>query len=114
MSQVNDTQEAQAIYDEIAHILTITDQAVAGKMFGMQVIKINGKVFAGFTQNAMAFKLARADHATAMTLSGAKPFDPSGMQRPMKEWVQVPFEHAAQWSQLASAALRYVKSIRKK
>jgi hypothetical protein len=32
-----------------------------------------------------------------------------GLGRPMKEWVQVPFAHAAAWAGLAEAAPAYVR-----
>ena len=35
-------------------------------------------------------------------------WDPSGKGRPMKEWVQVPFAHAASWTGMAAHALAYV------
>jgi hypothetical protein len=67
----------------------------------------NGKTFAGFFQGEMVFKLAKPEHARAIALAGAKLFDPSGQNRPMKEWVQVPAEYQELWSELAQAAFRY-------
>lgn len=100
----------RARYDEIAEDLTYTHQAQAGKMFGMSVLKINGKAFAGLYEDAMNFKLSGDALARAKSLSGAANFDPMG-GRPMKEWVLVPFAHADQWPALAQAALAYVQRL---
>jgi len=95
-------------YNEVAAELVATSPAVAGKMFGMPCLKNNGKAFAGFYQDAMAFKLPVPWHTEALALSGARLFDPSGRGRPMKEWVEVPAEHASRWLELAREAMRYV------
>ena len=81
---------------------------VPSKMFGMPCIKVNGKAFAGLYHSDMTFKLAGDSHAKALDLEGACLFDPSHMGRPMKEWVQVPFENAEMWREFAESALQYV------
>ena len=105
MSQ--DSQDSQATYDAIVAELVATSSTVSGKMFGMPSLKINGKAFAGFYHGAMVFKLPPPQHTEALALSGAQLFDPSGRGRPMKEWVEVPFEHHSHWSALAQVALKY-------
>jgi hypothetical protein len=57
----------------------------------------------------MAFKLGRdsPEHAQALLLPDARLFDPSGMGRPFKDWVEVPAGSSAHWSALAEAALAY-------
>ncbi len=82
--------------------------AEAGKMFGMQCLKANGKAFAGIFGDDLVFKLGGDDHAAAMKLAGAVLFDPSGAGRPMKEWVVVPRAHQKKWPTLAAAAVAYV------
>ena len=77
----------------------------ASSMFGMPTLKLNGKAVAGLYGDAMTFKLSGEGHADALRLTGAHPFDPSGMGRPMKAWVVVPVEHAAEWERLAALAL---------
>ncbi len=74
-------------------------------MFGMPVFKANGKAAGGLWQHSMVFKLT--DPATterALAIAGATLFDPMG-NRPLKEWVVVPPEHAERWPGLADAAL---------
>ncbi len=96
--------EANAQYQQVGDRLCSTDAAQSGKMFGMPCLKINGKAFAGFYQDHMVFKLRGAALAEALALEGAKLFDPMG-GRPMREWVQVPFNQAPGWQGLAEAAL---------
>lgn len=101
-------------YDEVAAEITATSPAITSKMFGMPCLKnSNGKAFAGYYQGAMTFKLGAPIHSEALALPGAHLFDPSGMGRPMKEWVEVPSEHSSRWLELAREALRYVDSASK-
>ena len=94
-------------YNQLAQELAATnDDVTLGKMFGMPCINVNRKAFAGLYQDDMVFKLTGDAHAQALQLEGAHLFDPMG--RPMKEWVQVPFAHAASWPDLATHALSYV------
>lgn len=89
------------------------DEAQAGKLFGKPCFKINGKAFVCFFENNMVFKLSGEDHSNALNIEKAKLFDPSSKNRPMKEWVQVPFESKASWKKLSKAALNYVTSLQK-
>jgi hypothetical protein len=104
---MNTETDPRATYDAVAAELTATSSAITGKMFGMPCLKNNGKAFAGYFNNAMIFKLTAPEHAEALALSDARLFDPMG-GRPMKEWVEVPVEHASRWPAFARAALRYV------
>ena len=54
----------------------------------------------------MVFKLSGRAHAQALRIPGAHLFDPMG-GRPMKEWVVVPAPQAAEWANLADAAMEY-------
>ena len=93
-----------ATFDIVAEDLAATSEAIRGQMFGMPCLKINGKVFAGFYQEAMVFKLRGEAHAQALALPGALLFDPSGRGRPMKAWVIIPAEYAARWGEFAQYA----------
>ena len=101
--------QAEKLYEKIANELGAKRGAAASQMFGMPTMKINGKAFAGLVKNAMTFKLTGAAHKKALSLKGAKLFDPMG-GRPMKEWVQVPLAQSKEWARLAEQALEYVTS----
>ncbi|HJT57877.1 MAG TPA: hypothetical protein VJ761_15350 [Ktedonobacteraceae bacterium] len=107
--------DPRSLYDEVATELVATAPVKSGKMFGMPCLKQNesGKAFAGFYQGAMVFKLTGPQHGEALQLSGAHLFDPMG-GRPMKEWVEVPAEHASRWVELAREALRYADEAQKR
>ncbi len=106
--------QSKELFDKIAHDLAADDSSVKpGKLFGSPCIKTNGKAFATYSKEGdLVVKLMGKSHAHALGLAGAKLFDP-GMGRAMKEWVQVPFTHAAEWPDLAADALEYVTALQK-
>lgn len=81
--------------------------AERGQMFGMPVLKVRDKVFAGTFGDAMTFKLSRGDLSKALRLKGVERFEPMP-GRAMKEWVLVPADHARRWQALAEQAWSYV------
>jgi AraC-like DNA-binding protein len=95
--------EARDRFDEIAQLMT-HEGASRGVLFGKPCLKYGGKAFACLFRDAVAFKLRLKLHADALALEGAQLFDPSGRGRPMKEWVQVPVDHADSWPELARSA----------
>ncbi|MFD1551860.1 hypothetical protein DNU06_01820 [Putridiphycobacter roseus] len=82
--------------------------AEQSQMFGKPCFKIGGKAFICFFQNEMVFKLTGESHSNALCLDGSQLFDPSGKKRPMKAWVQVPFDYADNWTAYAKSAMAYV------
>jgi hypothetical protein len=97
-------------YDAVCRELEYVPGVVAGKMFGMPILKINGKAFAGTYGDAMIFKLSPTDVERALGVPGATHFDPMG-GRPMREWVAVPDDQSEHWLDLSRAALAYVRGI---
>lgn len=87
------------------------DGAEASQFFGKKCFKISGKAFIACFEECMVFKLNSDEKDEALALSGAKLFDPSGKNRPMKEWVQVPFAHKDTWPAFAEAAKTYVAGL---
>lgn len=82
--------------------------AEESQMFGKPCFKMNGKAFISLFENEMVFKLTGEAHTSALSLPGARLFDPSGKGRAMKEWVQVPYTHKAKWKTLAESAAAYM------
>ncbi len=78
-----------------------------GQLFGKPCFKINGKAFICFFNNEMVFKLGGDEHKRAILLANARLFDPSGKNRPMKEWIQLGAQHQSEWKTLASLAKTY-------
>lgn len=91
-------------------IIANLDGAIASQMFGKPCFKIKGKAFACYFENEMVFKLNNGIHKSALELDGSILFDPSGKGRPMKEWVQVKFQHQEKWLELAKSAMNYVSA----
>ena len=98
----------EELFQTIGQGLPNTEQ---GQLFGKPCFKTNRKAFVCFFQNEMVFKLGGQTHQQALSLAGARLFDPSGKDHPMKEWVQVPAAHQAQWPALAKEALQFVTSL---
>ncbi len=97
---------AQERYDEIAERLAAERGVTPAQAFGMPALKAGGKMFAGLAGEEMTFKLGAGTpaHAEALALEGAHLFDPSGRDRPFKDWVQVPAAHGARWQEFAERA----------
>jgi hypothetical protein len=95
-------------------LYTETGLAIKGaeqsQMFGKPCFKVNGKAFMSFFDNEIVFKLNASSHKEALSLDGARQFDPSKKNRPMKEWVQVSYHYKEKWPAFAKAAFEYVKS----
>lgn len=83
--------------------------AQLSQMFGKPCFKTESKAFVCFFQDCMVFKLSSDTRNAALELQGATLFDPSGKGRAMKEWVQVPADHADKWPELTQSALKYVR-----
>jgi hypothetical protein len=94
------------LFDQIAGELAATG-VITGAMFGSRALKRAGKAFACLKNGQFAVRLGEGtpSHADALALPGAELFDPSGQQRPFKDWVALPAEHAEHWPGYAKAAL---------
>jgi hypothetical protein len=94
------------LFDAIAEELAPFG-ASAGALFGKRALKAHGKAFACLKGDCLAFKPGDGTpaHAEALALVGAELFDPSGQDRPFKDWAAVPHAHAVEWPRLAKTAL---------
>jgi TfoX/Sxy family transcriptional regulator of competence genes len=93
-------------YRRVVEELLDTDPHInQTQMMGMPSLKAGGKLFAGFSQNALVVKVGR-DRAAELIGSGrGEPFDPSGRDRPMRDWVVLSLP-ADDWSELVQEARR--------
>lgn len=96
------------LFNTIAKELATQKIIEMSQMFGKPCLKIKGKAFACFFHDEMVFKLKGEEHEKALKIKGSQLFDPSGKKRPMKEWIQVPFDASKQWKTLAISAMEYV------
>lgn len=99
--------------DEYAKLIALfaqTNGVETGQMFGKPCIKVHGKAFLSQHKECVIFKLTGTVHGTALALTGAHLWDPSGKGRPMKEWVAVPGSHT-HYAILAKAAHDYVAAV---
>ena len=88
--------------------------AKAGKMFGALCIKMpNGKAAAMFWKDNIVVKLQGEAFEEAISLDGTNLFEPME-GRPMKEWVQIPFEYKNEWKTFARISAQSVETIVKK
>ncbi len=86
--------------------------AIESQMFGKPCFKTKeGKAFICLSENSMVFKLDEEVRKQVLALSGTSFFDPSGKNRPMKEWIQVPAAHMKKWPELARVSYDYVSSL---
>jgi hypothetical protein len=81
-------------------------RAAPSRKFGSNGLKVNGKLFALFTQGTLVVKLPRDRVAALVAAKVGKPFDP-GHGRSMKEWLTVTDANAP-WIVLAREAHRFV------
>ncbi|HZV13604.1 MAG TPA: hypothetical protein VFA55_10350 [Candidatus Kapabacteria bacterium] len=102
--------KAEELFHKLAQELP---DAKESKMFGALCIKApNGKSGAMFWEECIVVKLTGSDGEKALALKGAHLFTPMA-NRPMKEWVQIPFAHSTKWKYYAAISMDAVKAIKK-
>ena len=100
--------EEEEFFHEVASTIPAAEK---GQLFGKPCYKIGRKAFCCFFNNAMVFKLSGDIYHEALSYDDAVLFDPSKKQRPMKEWVQVPYHYKDQWARFAKEAAAYVDGL---
>jgi TfoX/Sxy family transcriptional regulator of competence genes len=87
----------------LAPVIDALEAAKTGtRKFGSNGLKVNGKLFALFTQDTLVVKLPKDRVAELVASAIGKPFDP-GHGRMMKEWLTVTSPKAS-WVALAKEA----------
>ena len=82
-----------------------------GRKFGSNGLKVNGKLFALFTQGTLVAKLPKDRVAALVASKVGTPFDP-GHGRLMKEWLTV-MNPKVSWLDLVNEAFAFVKGSRR-
>ncbi|MFM9945080.1 MAG: hypothetical protein ACKVQB_07570 [Bacteroidia bacterium] len=101
---------AETLFHKIASEIPDTHE---GKMFGALCIKApNGKAGVMYWKDYMVFKLEGDQLKVALSLDGAKIFEPM-TGRQMGGWVQLSYDYADKWQAFAEQAMAYVKTIEK-
>ena len=100
---------AETKFEDLA---TSIERAVKGKIFGALCLKVanNGKAFVMLWKGYMIFKLTGDDLQNALSLDGAKIFEPAD-GRQMGGWVQLEDAYIEMWGDWARKAFEYVRTI---
>jgi hypothetical protein len=99
-------------YTAVANELLSDPRVTEGNLFGVPVLKIGGKPFAGLYQNGLVVKLGIDRVQEMLKAKTGAPFDPSGKNHPMKEWIRVkePASNAKRkWLALAVEAKVFIE-----
>jgi hypothetical protein len=81
------------------------------KTFGHSALKVDGRIFAMVSSAGhFVVKLPKLRVDALVTGGAGKRFEAS-RARPMKEWLQVHSDDAAEWLQLAREALEFVRNV---
>jgi len=81
-------------------------------MFGVLCYKLGRRPYILFHQDEIICKLFEEASQEAMELEGAAYFAPMGPDKPMRNWVQIPFVHQEQWPMYAQLAFEFVQEGR--
>ncbi len=77
------------LYGEVVQALLSDPRVTEASMFGMPTLKVGGKVFAGLWKKQLVVKIGVPRVQAMLKAKSGKQFDPSGMGRPMKEWIVI-------------------------
>jgi hypothetical protein len=94
-------------YRRVVEELRADPEVSEALMMGMPSLKRGSKMFGGYRDGELLVKLGR-DRVDELVAAGrARPFDPSGAGRPMKDWALVS-EPDDDWLALADEARGFV------
>ena len=99
-------------YNAIVNELLTDPRVAEGNLFGVPVLKISGKPFAGLYKKDFVVKLGIDRVQEMLRAKAGAQFDPSGAGRPMKEWIRIkePASGAKKkWLALAQEARTFVE-----
>lgn len=100
---------SEKLYLEIGQEFEQQQGTEMGQMFGKACLKKSKKVFAAFFKGEMVFKLGQEEvNMMFKKYPGSCKWDPSGKNRSMKDWLQVPADFSEDWRSLTEKALQFV------
>lgn len=97
------------LFDQIGESIP---NAKRGKMFGEICYKLGRRPFIYFSEEEIICKLFDERKAQAMQLPGAHYFAPMAPDKPMTNWVCLPFEQEEHWAFFSEAAYAFVEAGR--
>ncbi|HZP65602.1 MAG TPA: hypothetical protein VFB32_04780 [Rudaea sp.] len=100
---------ARSRYDTIAAYLERAHEAQPGLLYGKPCVMHEGKAFAAYQPDAMAFRLHGRHLDQALAIPGSHGWDPLGGAANSPGWVLIPATHVLRWDRLALDALRCAK-----
>lgn len=103
---------ARTRFDVIREYMVRQHEAKAEFLYGRPSASVNRRAFVVFIVDHMAFRLHGRALLQALTLKGAKPWDPLGRYPDRVEWAILPPEHFLRWDRLAIEAYRYARDGR--
>jgi hypothetical protein len=103
---------ARTRFDVIREYMVRQHEAKADFLYGRPCASANNRAFIVFIVDHMAFRLHGRALLQALTLKGAKAWDPLGRYPDRVEWAIVPPEHFLRWDRLAIEAYRVAKEGR--
>jgi hypothetical protein len=99
--------EQEILYHSICSRISL---AVKSSMFGVPCYKVHRKPFIMFYDNEIVCKLFDEEHTKALKLKGTKLYNPMDNEKPMKNWVHIPFIHKNTWTEYALKAFKFVQT----
>jgi len=97
---------ARSTFDMIGDYLQRAHEVDVGLLYGKPSLSLQGRPFAAYQPDAMAFHLHGRVLAQALALPGARPWAPRVAEGSAPGWVLLPAEHALRWNRYALEALR--------
>ncbi len=96
-------------HEYFEEIIKGIEGAELGNLFGKPCGKKNKKAFVSFFDDEMIFKIGRKEVKEYLSkYEGSKNWDPSGKNKAMKDWIQIPQEYKSDWNYLAIKAIEFL------
>jgi len=100
---------ARSHFDLISGYMQRTHDVQAGLLYGRPSLQLEGRSFAAYQPDAMAFHLHGRALKQALALDGARAWDPLNAEGGAPGWVLLPVSQVLRWDRVALEALRCEK-----